>query len=397
MIRSTALACLCLLPAVGPLRSALRLTQEGVQPVEEARLGDTSHVHRSGELWFAGQFPEQDIDTIRESGIRRVISLRLEGEIPWDEKALVESAGLEFVSIPLRAPETFTDEALGRLRGLLNEEGVPTLLHCASANRVGGAWLPFRVLDQGVPVDQALAEAKTIGLGHSGYEQRVLEYIDQQVELIAARKPSVKPGINDPFKDPELDVQEFIGRFEVESREIYSARHAVVEALGIRPGMHVADIGAGTGLYTFLLTEAVGASGWVYAVDIAPRFLQHILGLASEKQTVNLTGVLCPEDSIGLPAASIDLAYVCDTYHHFEYPDSTLASLRRALRPGARLIVIDFERIPGVTREWLLEHVRAGKPEFRAEIERAGFEFLREIEVAGLEENYVLEFRKAPV
>jgi ubiquinone/menaquinone biosynthesis C-methylase UbiE len=149
-------------------------------------------------------------------------------------------------------------------------------------------------------------------------------------------------------------------------------------------------------IYTFLLTEAVGASGWVYAVDIAPRFLQHILGLASEKQTVNLTGVLCPEDSIGLPTASIDLAYVCDTYHHFEYPDSTLASLRRALRADARLIVIDFERIPGVTREWLLEHVRAGKPEFRAEIERAGFEFLREIEVAGLEENYVLEFRKAP-
>src|SRR5690606_28394541 len=95
-----------------------------------------------------------------------------------------------------------------------------------------------------------------------------------------------------------------------------------------------------------------------------------------------------------LPKASIDVIFVCDTYHHFSHPESTLASLHRALRPGGRLVVVDFERIPGVSREWLLDHVRAGKEVFRAEIEAAGFVLDREVEIAGLEENYCLTFTR---
>jgi len=64
------------------------------------------------------------------------------------------------------------------------------------------------------------------------------------------------------------------------------------------------------------------------------------------------------------------------------------------MRPGARLVVVDFERIPGVTREWLLDHVRADKQTFLEEIVAAGFEFLDEPDVEGLEENYVLRFRR---
>lgn len=86
---------------------------------------------------------------------------------------------------------------------------------------------------------------------------------------------------------------------------------------------------------------------------------------------------------------------MCDTYHHFEYPRATLASIRRALRPGGRLVVIDFERIPGKTRPWLLSHVRAGKAVFRGEVEKAGFAFVREAEIEGFRENYFLLFRKA--
>ena len=99
-------------------------------------------------------------------------------------------------------------------------------------------------------------------------------------------------------------------------------------------------------------------------------------------------------DSIDLPEGSIDAAWICDTYHHFESPQATLASIKRALRPGGRLVLIDFERIPGVTRDWLLEHVRADKATFRSEVEAAGFEFVDEPEVEGLEENYVLRFRR---
>jgi SAM-dependent methyltransferase len=204
----------------------------------------------------------------------------------------------------------------------------------------------------------------------------------------------VRPGVNDEFKAADLDIELWLGRFEVESREVFAARHAVVAALGLTPGLRVADVGAGTGLYTLLLSEAVGAEGWVYAIDIAPRFLEHILEVAAERRATNVTGVLCPETDIALPPSSVDLAFVCDTYHHFEFPVSTLRSIHRALAPGGRLVVLDFERIEGRSRPWVLEHVRAGKDATRAEIEAGGFEFVRELAVPGLAENYVIEFRR---
>ena len=85
---------------------------------------------------------------------------------------------------------------------------------------------------------------------------------------------------------------------------------------------------------------------------------------------------------------------MCDTYHHFEYPHSTLASLHQAIRPGGSLVVIDFERIPGESRDWVLEHVRAGKDVFTREIEAAGFELVEQVAIEGLKENYVLRFRR---
>ena len=91
---------------------------------------------------------------------------------------------------------------------------------------------------------------------------------------------------------------------------------------------------------------------------------------------------VCPECS--------DTMYRID----FEYPEPMLASLRDALRPGGTLVVIDFEKIPGRTREFIMGHVRAGKQQFIDEIEGAGFVLEEEIQVEGLEENYVLRFRK---
>ena len=115
---------------------------------------------------------------------------------------------------------------------------------------------------------------------------------------------------------------------------------------------------------------------------------------ASKLNLNNVTGVLCPEDSISLPPESVDVVFVCDTYHHFEHPESTMKSIHAALRSGGRLIVVDFERIPGVSRDWILGHVRAGKEVFRAEIQDAGFTLVEERKIKGLNENYLLVFRK---
>ncbi len=121
--------------------------------------------------------------------------------------------------------------------------------------------------------------------------------------------------------DPDLDPEEFIERFEIESREVYSARMEVLKACDIQPGSMIADVGAGTGIYTRLFANQTGPSGWVYAVDISPRLLQHTLEQSKQREQQNVTGVLCQEDSVNLPPNSVDLVFICDTYHHFEYPN----------------------------------------------------------------------------
>ena len=207
-------------------------------------------------------------------------------------------------------------------------------------------------------------------------------------------KVQIPKGINDKFKDPELNVDEWLERFEVESREVYAAREEVLKACEIKPGERIADVGAGTGFYSRLFAKRTGWDGWVYSVDIAPKFLQHIAARATADGIENLTTVLGTDVSIRLPPESVDLAFICDTYHHFESPQQSLASIYRALKPGGRLVLIDFERIPGVSREFLIGHVRAGKEVFQSEVVAAGFELTDEIDVDAFEENYLLRFTK---
>jgi predicted methyltransferase len=205
---------------------------------------------------------------------------------------------------------------------------------------------------------------------------------------------SVKPGINENFLDPNLKVDEWLQKFEVESREVFERRKEILAACEVKPGMRVADIGAGTGLYTRMFAEAVGEKGWIYAVEINGKFIGHIQARAKQEGQANITGVLCPQDSVSLPPESIDRAFICDVYHHFEYPKSTMASLVKAMKPGAILTVVDFERIEGVSSDWIMGHVRAGKEVFRKEIEDAGLTLVEEVKIDGVKENYVLKFRK---
>ncbi|MHC4845394.1 MAG: class I SAM-dependent methyltransferase [Planctomycetota bacterium] len=205
---------------------------------------------------------------------------------------------------------------------------------------------------------------------------------------------SVRPGVNDRFLSADLDVQQLVDTFESESREVAVHRDAIVDALGLRPGMAVADVGAGTGLYLEPLVRAVGRFGRVYAVDIAPDLIGFIDERIRNEGLTIVETVLCTETSAELPPGSVDLVFSCDTYHHFEYPRSTLNSLHRAIRPGGWLAIVDFERIPGVSREWVLDHVRVGKDEVIAEIEAAGFTLHDEPVIEGLSENYLLRFRR---
>ncbi len=207
-----------------------------------------------------------------------------------------------------------------------------------------------------------------------------------------AAETSVKPGINDSWKGDDIDP--LVGRLESESREIYTQRRLIGAVVGPPPGAAIADVGAGSGFMTHLFSRLVGPEGKVYAVDINATLLGDIAEGAAERGLANIETVLGTEKSVELPEGSVDLVFVCDTYHHFEYPRNSLASIHRALKPGGQLVVVEFERIPGVSRDWLLEHVRAGKEVFREEIEAAGFRLLAEHDLEELEENYILRFER---
>ena len=208
-----------------------------------------------------------------------------------------------------------------------------------------------------------------------------------------AREPSVRPGVNEPyFKEPQ--VEHWIQKLEAEDREIYTQRKWIADQVRVLPGMTVADVGAGTGIFTLPFAEAAGPRGRVYAVDIMPNFLEHIRKQAGAAGLTNVTTVLAAEDSVKLPPSSVDLAFVCDTYHHFEYPNSTLASIHRALRPSGQLIVVDFNREEGTSSKWVMDHVRAGKDRVIVEVRDAGFELVEEVRSHNLRENYFLRFRR---
>jgi predicted methyltransferase len=190
----------------------------------------------------------------------------------------------------------------------------------------------------------------------------------------------------------DADVQHWRSIFERSGREAFDRRFQVLAALDLRPGMRVADVGAGTGLYTMLFARAVGESGIVYAVDISPSFVDSIEKRAREYHADNIVGIVNTERSSELPPGSVDVVFLADTYHHFAYPRSMLNSIHTALKPGGVLAILDFRRQPGFSSPWVMGHVRAGREQVVEEVQGAGFEYLDE--PLQLRTNYFLRFRK---
>ncbi len=207
----------------------------------------------------------------------------------------------------------------------------------------------------------------------------------------AQDEPNARPGINDHYFQPG-GPDRYRAVLEAETREIVRRRGDIVDAIGLRKGMSVADIGAGTGLLTREIAARVGARGRVYAIDIVPGFLDLIRSRIEEEGLRNVTVVRGEERATGLGPGSIDVAFMCDTYHHLEFPQTYMRSVFRSLRPGGTLVVVDMKREGGASSPGVLRHVRAGKATVIGEVEQAGFVFRSETEL--LEQNYYLHFRR---
>jgi ubiquinone/menaquinone biosynthesis C-methylase UbiE len=149
----------------------------------------------------------------------------------------------------------------------------------------------------------------------------------------------------DRFRNPlPPDLPAYIAAQEEPGRDRWQKPDQVLQALGIRAGQTVCDIGAGPGYFALRLAHLVGARGRIYAVDVEPRILEALRERIEKRGIDNITPVLALGGNPLLPDATCDLIVVVDTYHHFPDRPAYLRRLAQALKPAGRIANIDFRK-----------------------------------------------------
>jgi ubiquinone/menaquinone biosynthesis C-methylase UbiE len=167
-----------------------------------------------------------------------------------------------------------------------------------------------------------------------------------------------------------------LGRLEDPARARWQRPARLVRTLGLRSGQTVAEIGSGSGYMVRRLARVVGPRGHVYAVDAEPRMLPVLVERLRRARIANVTPVLARDADPLLPARSCDLVLVVNTYHHLSCGPRYLRRLRRLLRPGGRLVNVDFQRRETPVGPPLER--RVAREAFLRDAGRAGFRLVRE-------------------
>lgn len=170
----------------------------------------------------------------------------------------------------------------------------------------------------------------------------------------------------------------------------------LVKAMSLTPGMTVADIGTGAGYMLPFLSRAVGANGRVLAEDIQDDFLAKAREKAASEKLGNVTFIKGSETDPMLPAGGVDVALALDSYHHYDYPEKMLAGIRKGLKSGGRLVIVEYYRSAGAMPNGrALEHIRLDAPDVIKEIEANSFRLVsRREHVKG--SQYMLTFARKP-
>lgn len=180
--------------------------------------------------------------------------------------------------------------------------------------------------------------------------------------------------------------------FDDPTRDEWQRPGEIVAALALKPGMSVADIGAGTGYFSKRLSEAVGPAGAVFVVEVEPNLVAHLRDRAAKEKTANVVPVLASADNPRLPPASIDVALFVDAYHHVDGRSAYLAALGRSLRPDARVVIVEWKagEQPFGPRE---EDHKIPPEQVEREMREAGFETVATPDL--LPHQYIRIFRRA--
>ena len=199
---------------------------------------------------------------------------------------------------------------------------------------------------------------------------------------IPVQTPEAPPGEQRKTSEPytgDLSV------FDSPGREDRLQIHRVMDSLGIAPGKSVADIGAGSGWFTVRAARRVGGSGLVYAVDINPEAIRYVGERTRKEHLQNVKTILSQADNPLLPASSVDAVLLLKTYHEVARPVILLENLRPALRPGAKVGVID--------RNGNGENHGVGRDVVIREAKQAGYKLLAQFDfVKGDKMDYFLVF-----
>jgi ubiquinone/menaquinone biosynthesis C-methylase UbiE len=139
------------------------------------------------------------------------------------------------------------------------------------------------------------------------------------------------------------DPKAYIAALEDPQRDAYQKPHEVLQALGIKTGEVIADIGAGSGYFTLRLAHQVGPTGHVYAVDISPDMIRHLHQRVRDVALLNVSPILAGPDDPLLPQP-VDRFLIVDVWHHIENQAGYLARIRERLKPGGQVIMIDFHK-----------------------------------------------------
>jgi precorrin-6B methylase 2 len=175
-----------------------------------------------------------------------------------------------------------------------------------------------------------------------------------------------------------------------DERDVEERPQAVIDALEIRPGQTVADLGAGSGYYSFRIAPIVGPAGKVLAIDIQPEMLRAIESRARREHVDNVVTIRGSADDPRLAPSTIDLLFMVDVYHELEYPYEVMTRVRTALKPAGRVALIEYRKEdPKVA---IKEVHKMSEQQIIRELEAAGFRHHRTVRTLPLQ--HVVIFTK---
>jgi ubiquinone/menaquinone biosynthesis C-methylase UbiE len=178
--------------------------------------------------------------------------------------------------------------------------------------------------------------------------------------------------------------------YEGDNRDEWQKPDEVIRALGIQPGERIADLGSGSGYFTFRLAKEVGPLGKVYAVDIDKGLNKYVADRTRQEGYANIEVILAKPDDPLLPQAGVDLIFTSNTYHHLENRPGYFANISNYLSPNGRIAVVEFNE-----KGWFqsLGHYSAAEV-IKKEMKEAGYQLQREFDF--LPRQSFLIFSKNP-